>query len=61
MIAGECEMSYEHRAVEFYDEDLPTIVRKLDRFSQEEGWELVCMESTPLPFCRIAWLRRLRS
>jgi len=54
------EMSYEHRAVEFFDEDLPHTAEKLDELSRE-GWELVCMESMPLPFHRIAWLRRLRS
>jgi hypothetical protein len=53
-------MSYEHRAVEFYDEDLLSIANELDRLSKE-GWELVCMESMPLPFHRVAWLRRLRS
>jgi hypothetical protein len=54
------EMSYEHRAVEFFDENPTSIGKQLDGLS-EEGWELVCMELRPMPFCRIAWLRRPRS
>jgi hypothetical protein len=53
-------VSYEHQAVEFYDMNLSEIGEKLDKLSKE-GWELVCVEVTPMPFCRIAWLRRPRS
>ena len=53
-------MSYEHRGVEFYDEDVPSIAKQLDGLSKE-GWELVCMESAPVPFHRVAWRRRLKS
>lgn len=52
-------MSYEHRAVEFFEEDLPSVAERLDGLSKE-GWELLCMGNTPMPFRRIAWLRRLR-
>ena len=46
-------MSYQHRAVEFFDEDPFRIAELLDELSRE-GWELVCMESMPMPFRRVA-------